>query len=112
MDVMQNDAYKWAKQQNYTSVAAQYAKKLAETIDKLIADQSEADSSQHKKIVTLSIENTQLRSVVQQFDPDFFFRKCRACGCDWNHPCNDHDFWVEDDLCSVCAEQGLGDGHE
>ncbi|CAB1247796.1 protein of unknown function [Ruminococcaceae bacterium BL-6] len=35
-------------------------------------------------------------------DPDFFKRKCRVCGCDWNHPCNDHDFWIEDDLCSAC----------
>ena len=51
------------------------------------------------------IENEQLRAVIIQMDPDFFKRKCRVCGCDWNHPCNDHDFWVEDDHCSACAEK-------
>jgi len=51
----------------------------------------------------LKAENEQLRAVITQRDPDFFNRKCRVCGCDWNHPCNDHDYWVEDDLCSACA---------
>jgi hypothetical protein len=53
----------------------------------------------------LKVENAQLRAVITQHDPNFFKRKCRFCGCDWNHPCNDHDYWVEDDLCSACAEE-------
>lgn len=61
-----------------------------------------------EKMEQIKIENAQLHNVIEQMDPDFFKRKCRVCGCDWNHPCNDHDFWVGDDLCSVCAEQGLG----
>lgn len=50
-------------------------------------------------------ENAQLRAVITQNDPNFFKRKCRVCGCDWNHPCNGHDYWVEDDLCSACADR-------
>ena len=49
----------------------------------------------------LSVENAQLRAVITESDPNFFKRKCRVCGCDWNHPCNDHDFWINDDLCSA-----------
>lgn len=34
--------------------------------------------------------------------------ECRGCGCDWNHACydvvtGDGCYWVEEDLCSVCA---------
>ena len=53
----------------------------------------------------LSVRNAQLRTVIIQNDQNFFKRKCRVCGCDWNHPCNDHDYWVEDDLCSTCASK-------
>ena len=34
----------------------------------------------------------------------FYEQKCRICGCDWNHACNDHDYWFAEDLCSACAE--------
>ena len=63
------------------------------------------ESILHKRIAGLTIENAQLRGVITQIDPAFFKRKCRVCGCDWNHPCNDHDYWVTDDLCSACAEK-------
>lgn len=53
----------------------------------------------------LSIENAQLRTVIEQFDPGFFSRKCRVCGCDWNHPCEGGCFWEEDDLCSKCSSK-------
>lgn len=53
----------------------------------------------------LETENGQLRAVILQDDPNFFKRKCRSCGCDWNHPCNGNDYWVEDDLCSACAKK-------
>jgi|GEM_PF-4873137 len=37
---------------------------------------------------------------------------CRVCGCDDLHACVDADgnpcYWVEDDLCSACAEAGRG----
>lgn len=58
-----------------------------------------------KPVNELQIENAQLRAVITENDPNFFRRKCRVCGCDWNHPCNDHDFWVEDNLCSACAHK-------
>lgn len=32
-------------------------------------------------------------------------QRCRICGCDWNHACNDHDYWFAEDLCSACAER-------
>lgn len=35
-------------------------------------------------------------------------RKCRVCGCDDNHACMTEEgpcYWVEDDLCSACAEK-------
>ena len=53
----------------------------------------------------LKVENMQMRWVITETDPDFFTRKCRGCGCDWNHPCPGGCFWVEDDLCSRCAER-------
>lgn len=67
------------------------------------------------KVLTLEqlqCENAQLHAVIKQYDSDFFKRKCRVCGCNWNHPCNDNDFWAEDNLCSACAAQGLGSKHE
>lgn len=56
-------------------------------------------------ILKLESENAQLRGVIEQMDQDFFARKCRVCGCDWNHPCPGGCWWVEDDLCSSCAEE-------
>lgn len=47
-------------------------------------------------------ENAQLRVIVEHIDPDFFRRKCRVCGCNWNHPCEGGCSWVGDDLCSKC----------
>ncbi len=35
----------------------------------------------------------------------YFEQKCRICGCDWNHACNDRDYWFAEDLCSACAEK-------
>ena len=32
-------------------------------------------------------------------------RKCRVCGCTWFHPCPGGCWWVEEDLCSSCAEK-------
>lgn len=32
-------------------------------------------------------------------------RTCRVCGCDDFNPCPEGCFWVESDLCSVCAEK-------
>lgn len=32
-------------------------------------------------------------------------RKCRVCGCTWDHGCLEGCYWVEDDLCSKCAEK-------
>lgn len=38
-------------------------------------------------------------------------RKCRVCGCTWDHACPGSCYWVEEDLCSRCAEkEGLLDG--
>lgn len=31
-------------------------------------------------------------------------RACRQCGCTDDQPCPSGCFWVEEDLCSACAE--------
>lgn len=67
----------------------------------------EINDFEHSQCAKLLAENGQLRTVIAQMDPQFFTRKCRICGCDWDHACNDHDYWVEDDLCSACAARGL-----
>lgn len=60
------------------------------------------------KTVKLESENAQFRNVIEQMDPDFFKRKCRVCGCDWNHACPGGCSWVGDDLCSRCFQKMLG----
>lgn len=32
-------------------------------------------------------------------------QKCRVCGCTWDNACEGGCYWVEDDLCSKCAEK-------
>lgn len=35
-------------------------------------------------------------------------QRCRVCGCTWNNACMTEFgpcYWVEDDLCSACAEK-------
>lgn len=61
-----------------------------------------------QKLEEERIENGQFRAVVEQIDPDFFKKKCRVCGCDWNHPCPGGCSWVGDDLCSRCFSKMLG----
>ena len=59
---------------------------------------------EHSQCAKLLAEISQYRAVITQMDPDFFTRKCRVCGCDWNHPCEGGCCWVKDDLCSKCAQ--------
>lgn len=37
-------------------------------------------------------------------EPLFDEQKCRVCGCTWDNACEGGSYWVEDDLCSKCAE--------
>jgi predicted RNA-binding Zn-ribbon protein involved in translation (DUF1610 family) len=32
-------------------------------------------------------------------------QRCRVCGCTWYNACEGGCYWVEDDLCSKCAEK-------
>ena len=32
-------------------------------------------------------------------------QQCRVCGCTWNHACEGGCYWVEEDLCSQCADK-------
>lgn len=34
-------------------------------------------------------------------------RQCRICGCTENHACSGGCYWVEDGLCSACADKRL-----
>lgn len=36
-------------------------------------------------------------------------KKCRVCGCSWDHACEGGCYWVGDDLCSRCAQMSLED---
>ena len=31
-------------------------------------------------------------------------QKCRVCGCTWEQACPGGCYWVEEDLCSACAD--------
>ena len=46
-------------------------------------------------------------AMVQGFDSedDESEQACRVCGCTWYHACEGGCYWVEDDLCSKCAEK-------
>jgi predicted RNA-binding Zn-ribbon protein involved in translation (DUF1610 family) len=32
-------------------------------------------------------------------------QRCRVCGCTWDNACEGGCYWIEDDLCSKCAEK-------
>lgn len=60
MTVAQNEAYKWAIDQNYPSVAARYAKILAEAIEQLQADYDEINDFEHSQCAKLLAERDDL----------------------------------------------------
>lgn len=60
---------------------------------------------EHSQCAKILAEKSLLESVITGMDPDFFTRKCRICGCTWNHACVGGCYWVEDDLCSQCSEK-------
>jgi hypothetical protein len=41
------------------------------------------------------------KALIERF---FYEQKCRVCGCTDNNACEGGCYWVEDDLCSKCAE--------
>jgi hypothetical protein len=55
--------------------------------------------------VKLIIKDACLKNIVTTYDPEYYTRNCRVCGCTWNHACRGGCYWVEDDLCSKCAEK-------
>lgn len=57
MTAEQKQAYEWAKNQSYQSVAARYAKELCGVIDALQAENAEKD----KEIVKLKLEKELMR---------------------------------------------------
>jgi hypothetical protein len=46
------------------------------------------------------------RSIERGYGPTCYrkVQKCRVCGCTHLTPCPEGCYWVEDDLCSACAE--------
>lgn len=38
-------------------------------------------------------------------EPLFDEQACRVCGCTWDNACEGGCYWVEEDLCSTCAEK-------
>lgn len=47
-----------------------------------------------------------LWSLIYEFEEDE--KRCRVCGCTWNNACPGGCYWVEEDLCSQCADAALG----
>lgn len=46
----------------------------------------------------------------EESDEELFdVQKCRVCGCTDNNACEGGCYWVEDDLCSKCAEKLEGE---
>ncbi len=76
-------------------------------LDELAKEECNISGSPNERInpLELEFENSQLRLALEQFDSEFFTRKCRVCGCDWNHACPGGCYWVEKDLCSRCANK-------
>jgi len=88
------------------------SKRLAQDAIAYIRKINDFEKSQCKimleKLQRVKTESAQLRNVIEQMDTDFFKRKCRVCGCDWNHACLGGCSWVGDDLCSRCFSKMLG----
>ena len=38
-------------------------------------------------------------------EPLFDEQICRVCGCTWDYGCPGGCYWVEEDLCSSCADK-------
>ncbi len=50
----------------------------------------------------LCIDIPELLATVEEIKKDF--RRCRICGCTDDNACEGGCYWVEEDLCSACAE--------
>jgi serine protease Do len=61
--------------------------RLNEQIATLQKENVKLNDFEHSQCVKLLIENAQLKSVITDIDPDFLTRKCRVCGCTWDHAC-------------------------
>lgn len=60
-----------------------------------------------KEEMELEQESEALKAVAEvSSDPLFDEQKCRVCGCTDDNACPGGCYWVEEDLCSQCAEQG------
>lgn len=68
---------------------------------------------EYDDLLVLGLENGVDEDTVKKFyegDEQYLIqeekseRKCRICGCTWNNACEGGCYWVEDDLCSKCAE--------
>lgn len=81
-----------------------YARNPAEAIN-LLPELMDVFGEWENENQQINTENNQLKEIILQIDPDFFTRKCRVCGCNWNHACTEGCYWVEEDLCSSCASQ-------
>jgi hypothetical protein len=52
------------------------------------------------------LETTAATALFRELDKSLFDeRKCRVCGCTDSHACPSGCYWVEEDLCSACAEK-------
>ena len=77
---------------------------LEKEMEKVMQWCEEREALKNFDVEKVRVEHQQFRSIIRHFDPDFFNRKCRVCGCTWNHACDGGCYWVADDLCSRCNE--------
>jgi hypothetical protein len=85
---------------------------LDKEMEKVLQWNKEREKFANPDIESISAENAKLRAVIMQSDPEFFNRKCRMCGCTWDHACEGGCSWVEDDLCSKCCESATNEESE
>ena len=48
---------------------------------------------------------------LEEFSPLWDVVRCRACGCTEDAACMSGCWWVEEDLCSSCADDAIADAH-
>jgi hypothetical protein len=85
---------------------------LEKEMEKVLQWNKERSEFKNTDTEGIKLESQQLRAVIMQSDPKFFNRKCRVCGCTWDHACEGGCSWVEDDLCSKCCESATNEESE
>jgi hypothetical protein len=75
---------------------------------KIKACQQEIDLETHNGTTKDDLINI-LRWLWDKFEIVEDEQTCRVCGCTWDNACEGGCYWVEDDLCSKCANERVSE---